>query len=93
MKEPINVLRGIDGFTIYLCIHDNISPVNSSSSGKTIIKFKDIEVEENEYSYLLKETIKTIKVKITIRPFNKKETPFVSNIKLCMGKNTGNIYV
>ena len=71
----------------------NVFPVNSSSSGKTMVKFKDIEVEENGYSYLLKETIKTVKVKITIRPFNKKETPFVSNIKLCMGKNTGNIYV
>ena len=70
-----------------------VVPVNSTGDGKKVVKYKDEDFSENGYSHLIKETIKTVQVKITIKPFNKTETPFISNIKLCIGKNTGNIYV
>ena len=70
-----------------------VIPINSGRSGITMIRYSDEELSVANNTELIHETIKTIAVKITIRPYNGKETPYVSNIKLCLGKNTGNIYV
>lgn len=70
-----------------------IVPINTGRDGITVIKFSEEEYSLNGNTELIHETIKTIRVKIHIRPYNKTETPYVSNIKVCIGKNTGNIYV
>lgn len=70
-----------------------VVPVNTGRDGITIVKFSEEEYSLNGNTELIHETIKTIRVKIRIRPYNNTETPYVSNIKVCIGKNTGNIYV
>ena len=70
-----------------------IVPANTGQSGTVIIKYAEENTAGNTNTQLIHETIKTIKLKIYINMFNKTETPYVSNIKLCIGKNTGNIYV
>lgn len=70
-----------------------IVPVNTGRSGIAMIKYADENYSVNDNTSLIHETIKSIRLKILIRSYNKTETPYVSNLKLCLGKNTGNIYV
>ena len=70
-----------------------VVPVNTGRNGTTMIKYADEEYSVLNNTELIHETIKSIRLKILIRPYNKTETPYVSNLKLCLGKNTGNIYV
>ena len=70
-----------------------VVPVNTGRSGVTMIKYADEEYSMNDNTELVHETIKSIRLKIKIRAYNKTETPYISNLKLCLGKNTGNIYV
>ena len=70
-----------------------IVPANSGREGTRIIKYSEESTSLQEYTELIHETIKTLQVKITIEPHNQKETPYVSNLKICVGKTTGSIYV
>lgn len=70
-----------------------IVPVNSKKAGTKIIKYTEDIKSSREDVEILDETIKTIKVKVVISPYNNTESPYASNIKLCMGKNTGDLYV
>lgn len=74
-------------------IEHHVVPVNSKKSGIKIIKYTEDAIDSRENVEILKETIKTIKVKMVISPYNNTESPYASNIKLCMGKNTGDLYV
>lgn len=70
-----------------------IVPANTGNTRIKLIKYAEDEVTANDDITLLTEAVHTAQVKIVITPFNNKETPYVSNIKLCIGKNTGDIYV
>lgn len=72
-----------------------IIPINSDRNGTKIIKYAEKESisVKDWYTTTINETIKTAQLKITISDFKKKETPYVSNIKICLGKDTGSIYV
>lgn len=74
-------------------IEHSVVPVNSKRSGVKIIKYTEDAKDSREDTEILQETIKTIRVKVVITPYNNTESPYVSNIKLCMGKNTGDLYV
>ena len=86
----------IDYLQYYLIINGQeypVVPVNTGRTGISMIKYAEEEYNTNDNTQLIHETIKTIRVKIQIHPYHKTETPYVSNIKVCIGKNTGNIYV
>ena len=70
-----------------------VVPINSGKNGTIVIRYAEGEERSDDTTELIHETIKTIGLKVIVEPFNGKETPYVSNIKLCIGKNTGNIYV
>ena len=70
-----------------------IVPANSGKNGIMIIKYSEETLSANSNTALIHETIKSVRVKITLRPFAGTETPHVSNLKLCIGKNTGDLYV
>lgn len=72
-----------------------IVPANLPRDGVKIIKYSEVSdpskvVTDTE---IIKETIKSAKIKLVIHPHSTSETPFVSNLKLCLGKDTGSIYV
>lgn len=65
-----------------------IVPLNSLKNGIKIIKHnEDTNIDINNYIKRISETIKSVRVKILIKSFNRKETPYISNIKLCIGKD------
>lgn len=71
-----------------------IVPVNSQKNGIKLIKFSEKnEIGAQNYTACISETIKSIKIKISITPYKNDETPYISNLKLCLGKDTGSIYV
>jgi len=70
-----------------------IVPVNTGRDGIKMIRHIDSTEQIKEYMTTIDETIKTVRLKITVTPYNGLETPYISNLKLCMGKNTGDIYV
>jgi len=71
-----------------------IVPVNSPKNGIKIIKFSEKEnAISQDYVKTISETIKTASIKITIDTYKDKETPYISNIKLCLRKDTESIYV
>jgi hypothetical protein len=70
-----------------------VVPINTGRTGISIIRYSEEEISLSDNTQLIHETIKTVGLKLIIKPYNKKETPYVSNLKLCIGKNTGNIYV
>lgn len=71
-----------------------ITPVNSQKNGIKLIKFSEKnEINAQDYTTCVSETIKDIKIKISISPYQNDETPYISNMKLCLGKDTGSIYV
>ena len=83
--------------TYYLIINGTeyeIVPVNSSKDGIKIIKYSEQGSTATEnYIQNIAETIKSARIKISISPYKNNETPYISNIKLCLGKDTGSIYV
>lgn len=88
----------IDGTYIQYYLYINgteyeVVPVNTGHTGIHIIKYSEESGTIDDSVRLVHETIKSVVLKIVIRPFQKKETPYVSNLKLCIGKVTGNIYV
>ena len=70
-----------------------VVPANTGNTGIKLIKYTDDEKTASDTIELLTEAVHTVRIKVIITPFNNKETPYVSNIKLCIGKNTGDIYV
>lgn len=70
-----------------------IVPVNSDREGIKMIKFSEEKSDVKGIVETIKETIKSIKVKIMINDENKKESPYIGNLKLCMTKNTGAVHV
>ena len=70
-----------------------IVPVNSNKDGIRIVKYTEESVSTDQTTEIIHETIKSIQVKITIQPYEESETPYISNMKLCIGKDIGNIYV
>ena len=70
-----------------------VVPANTGKKGINIIKYSEESSAVSEEIQLVHETIKTVVLRVVITPFQRKETPYVSNIKLCIGKNTGNVYV
>ena len=70
-----------------------VVPVNTGKPGVQIIKYSEETSTIDDTVFLIHETIKSAVVKIIIRPYQEKETPYISDLKLCIGKMTGNIYV
>lgn len=70
-----------------------IVPVNIGRDGITIVKYSEEASSPNGNTELIHETIKTVRLKLVVHALKGQETPYVSNLKLCVGKNTGNIYV
>lgn len=72
-----------------------VVPVNSGKNGIRLIKFEEVSSNTNITNYIktISETIKSIHVKIVIKSANKNETPYIGNIKLCLAKESGSIYV
>lgn len=84
--------------TYYLIVNgveQEVVPVNSGKDGIKIIKFSETDSSLTPDSWIktVKETIKSVQIRITIEIPNDNETPYVGNLKLCMGKETGSIYV
>ena len=71
----------------------SIVPANTGQEGITLIKYAENTTVTDNHTILINETIRSVQVKITIQPYNGNETPYISNLKLCIGKNTGDIYV
>lgn len=72
-----------------------VEPVNSMRNGVKLVKFNENESSNNAESYakIISETIKSLKIRITMLPEDAQETPYIGNIKLCLGKDTSSIYV
>ena len=94
---PDHFSSDIKYLTYYLIINGTeyeIIPINSKEDGIKLIKFSETENTINQnYVQNITETIKSAKIKIIIKTYNTTETPFISNLKLCLGKDTGSIYV
>ena len=88
----------IEYIKYYLAVNGTeyeIVPVNSGREGISLIKYSEVNdssAESNKIK-LIEETIKNARLRVSIKTHNDKETPYVSNLKLCLGKDTGSIYV
>lgn len=95
---PDHFNSGTEYIEYYLIVNGTehkIVPANLPRDGVKIIKYSEVSdpskiVTDTE---IIKETIKSAKIKLVIHPHGSNETPFVSNLKLCLGKDTGSIYV
>lgn len=84
--------------TYYLIVNGiehEVVPVNSGKDGIKLIKFREVNTstQKEEYIETISETIKSLQVKIIIDIANENETPYIGNIKLCLGKESGSVYV
>ena len=83
--------------TYYLIINGTeyeVVPVNLGYDGVKIIKFSEQDnFVTEDYIQNISETIKSAAIKISIKAYQSDETPYISNLKLCLGKDTGSIYV
>ena len=83
--------------TYYLIINGTeyeVVPVNSGYNDVKIIKFSEQDnFVTEDYIQNISETIKSAAIKISIKAYQNDETPYISNLKLCLGKDTGSIYV
>lgn len=72
-----------------------IVPANSGRNGIRLIKYSEVSNPATKVDgvELIEETIKDARVRLSIKGYNILETPYVSNLKLCLGKDTGSIYV
>ena len=87
------------GIRYYLIVNGTeyeVVPVNRKRSDAiSVIKYSEVTDAVNTMSgtKLIDETIKSAVLRITIEDFAGRETPYISNIKLLMAKDTGSIYV
>lgn len=71
-----------------------VVPVNSGKEGTRLIKYSTETYPENSsYISTISENIKSVRVKISINKAGDDDSPYVGNIKLCLGKETESIYV
>lgn len=63
----------------------NVVPINSNRTGTKMIRFSDYTVNDSYITHL-KEPIKSATLKVLISPTPAGETPFISNLKICIGK-------
>lgn len=87
-----------DNYLIYYLIVNGteyeVIPVNSLNEGIKLIKFSEKENSAAQnYFQNITENIKNVQIKIKIKPYKDTETPYISNIKLCLGKDNQSIYV
>lgn len=71
----------------------DIDPANIPGKNKiNIIRYSDknSSPSTSDNTKIILETIKSLIVKIKIKSFNNSETPYISNIKLCLGKGRKN---
>lgn len=63
----------------------DVVPINSNRDGVKMIRFSDYTVNDS-YIEHLKEPIKSATLKVLINPTPGGETPYLSNLKVCIGK-------
>ena len=71
----------------------SVVPANTGKNGTIMIKCSDDEDVDTDQITIIREPVHTVRVKIVMTPYNNTETPYVSNIKLCLGKTMGDLYV
>lgn len=64
----------------------NVVPLNSNKSGTKIIRYGS-NLHNEEYVTTINETIKSASLQITIKAPTSQCTPFLSNLKVCIGDN------
>ena len=71
-----------------------IVPVNSDDTGIKIIRYsKNRQTVTGGYIQYIKEPITSAVLHITMQPYNTVQTPFISNMKFCVGKTEDmNVY-
>lgn len=71
-----------------------IVPINSDDTGIKIIHYsKNRETQTGGYVQYIKEPITSAYLHITMNPYNTVQTPFISNLKFCVGKTEDmNVY-
>ena len=62
-----------------------IVPVNSSSDGTKMIKSSKLPIDD-AYVTRINDTIRTVKLKIIMKADGSSATPYIANLKLCVGK-------
>lgn len=62
-----------------------VVPINSNKAGIKIVRFSGYSIQEN-YTRHITEPIKSVNLKIKIRVPDIRQSPFVSNVKVCLGK-------
>ena len=71
-----------------------IVPINSDDTGIKIIRYsKNRKTQAGGYVQYIKEPITSVYLHITMNPYNTVQTPFISNLKFCVGKTEDmNVY-
>ena len=75
-------------FEYYLTINGidyEMIPINSNRLGYKIVRFSDYSVGDSYIAHI-NETIKSAKLKVIIKPTGDGTTPYLSNLKVCLGK-------
>lgn len=89
--------KGTEYIKYYLIINgseEEVIPVNSGKNGIKLIKYsEENNLDIKNHIKTINETIKSVKIKIVIDEKDSKETPYIGNLKLCLGKDTASIYV
>lgn len=67
-----------------------VVPVNSQKSGVKIIRYSNYTITEN-YTVHIAEPIKSATIKVKFRTPNPSYTPYLSNLKVCLGKAVVNL--
>ena len=62
-----------------------VVPVNSSSDGTKMIKSSKLPIDD-AYVTRINDTIRTVKLKIIMKADGSSATPYIANLKLCVGK-------
>lgn len=62
-----------------------VVPINGHKPGIKVIRFANYS-DNNNYTVHINETIKSAKLKVVIRTTRNNETPYLSNLKICVGK-------
>lgn len=67
-----------------------VVPVNSQKSGVKIIRYSNYTITEN-YTVHIAEPVKSATIKVKFRTPNPSYTPYLSNLKVCLGKAVVNL--
>ena len=65
-----------------------VVPINSERSGIKVIRFSE-NMYGDDYVHHINETIKSAKLKVVIHTTGDGATPYLSHLKICMGKAGG----